>query len=151
MASQDPVQPPRRWSGPIQEPDDPMTVEARPRIEIDEALDNGWIEMWYQPKIDLKRKCLAGAEVLARIRHPELGVLLPGSFLPGVTAGSIARLTEHALVCRADELVDLRGGRIQSASVDQRAGTGAAWKCRSRRSSTSTGRNPIVGPASSWK
>jgi EAL domain-containing protein (putative c-di-GMP-specific phosphodiesterase class I) len=54
-----------------------MTSEARPRIEIDEALRNGWFEMWYQPKIDLKRKCLAGAEALARIRHPSYGVLLP--------------------------------------------------------------------------
>jgi EAL domain-containing protein (putative c-di-GMP-specific phosphodiesterase class I) len=77
---------------------DPMTSERRPRIEIDEALRNGWIEMWYQPKIDLKRKSLAGAEALARIRHPSHGVLLPGSFLPGVAEGSISRLTEHALI-----------------------------------------------------
>ena len=55
-----------------------------PRIEIDEALRNGWFEMWYQPKIDLKRKCLAGAEALARIRHPRFGVLPPSNFLPGV-------------------------------------------------------------------
>jgi EAL domain-containing protein (putative c-di-GMP-specific phosphodiesterase class I) len=75
-----------------------MTSDTRPRIEIDEALRSGWIEMWYQPKIDLKRKCLAGAEALARIRHPSHGVLLPGSFLPDVTEGSIARLTEHALI-----------------------------------------------------
>ena len=58
----------------------------------------GWLEIWYQPKIDLKRKCLAGAEALARIRHPEQGVLLPGSFLRDVSEGSIARLTEHALI-----------------------------------------------------
>jgi EAL domain-containing protein (putative c-di-GMP-specific phosphodiesterase class I) len=101
-------QPPeaRRWSGAIDKLGederrslvDSMTSDARPRIEIDEALANGWCEMWYQPKIDLKRKCLAGAEALARIRHPDYGVLLPGSFLPGVTEGSIARLTEHALI-----------------------------------------------------
>jgi EAL domain-containing protein (putative c-di-GMP-specific phosphodiesterase class I) len=101
-------QPPeaRRWSGAIDKLGederrslvDSMTSDARPRIEIDEALASGWCEMWYQPKIDLKRKCLAGAEALARIRHPDYGVLLPGSFLPGVTEGSIARLTEHALI-----------------------------------------------------
>src|SRR5262249_61538944 len=94
-------QPPeaRRWSGAIDKLGederrslvDSMTSDARPRIEIDEALANGWCEMWYQPKIDLKRKCLAGAEALARIRHPDYGVLLPGSFLPRPTAGSIAR------------------------------------------------------------
>ncbi len=98
---------PRRWSGPLEnlgEDERRSLVNSmsaqppRPRIAIDEALSNGWFEMWYQPKIDLKRKCLAGAEALARIRHPEFGVLLPGSFLPDVTEGSIERLTEHALV-----------------------------------------------------
>jgi EAL domain-containing protein (putative c-di-GMP-specific phosphodiesterase class I) len=77
---------------------DSATVDERPRIVIAEALRNNWIEIWYQPKIDLKRKCLAGAEALARIRHPQLGVLLPGNFLPDVDEQSIAELTEHALL-----------------------------------------------------
>jgi EAL domain-containing protein (putative c-di-GMP-specific phosphodiesterase class I) len=96
----------RRWSGPIEKLGeaerrslvDSMTAPPQPRIEIGEALARGWFEIWYQPKIDLKRKCLAGAEALARIRHPSLGVLLPGSFLPGADEDSILRLSEHALV-----------------------------------------------------
>jgi EAL domain-containing protein (putative c-di-GMP-specific phosphodiesterase class I) len=79
-----------------------MSSEHRPRIDVDEALRNGWFEMWYQPKIDLKRKCLAGAEALARIRHPHYGLLLPASFLPGVADGAISRLTEHALIATLD-------------------------------------------------
>jgi EAL domain-containing protein (putative c-di-GMP-specific phosphodiesterase class I) len=67
-----------------------------PAIEIDEALNNGWFEDWYQPKIDLKRKCLAGAEALACIRHPALGLLMPGAYTCGPGAG-LARLSEHAL------------------------------------------------------
>ena len=59
---------------------------------------NDWLEIWYQPKIDLKRKCLAGAEALARIRHPQQGMLWPESFLPGVDEDSLAQLTEHALL-----------------------------------------------------
>jgi EAL domain-containing protein (putative c-di-GMP-specific phosphodiesterase class I) len=77
---------------------DNMAARPRPRIEIDEALRNGWFEMWYQPKIDLKRKCLAGAEGLARIRHPQEGVLWPENFLPGAGDDSLASLTEHALL-----------------------------------------------------
>ena len=96
----------RNWSGPIQSLGDDerrtlvnsMTSEARPQIAIAEALRNNWFEVWYQPKIDLKRKCLAGAEALARIRHPEHGVLLPGSFLPDVDEDSIAQLAEYALI-----------------------------------------------------
>jgi len=96
----------RNWSGPIKnlaEDErrslvDSMNAEARPRVAIAEALRNRWFEIWYQPKIDLKRKCLAGAEALARIRHPQLGVLLPGSFLPDVDEGSVAELAQEALV-----------------------------------------------------
>jgi EAL domain-containing protein (putative c-di-GMP-specific phosphodiesterase class I) len=104
MATQNPGS--RHWSGAMERLGeherrsllDSMSARPRPRIEIDEALRNGWFEMWYQPKIDLRRKCLAGAEALARIRHPRFGVLLPGSFLPGVAEDSISRLAEHALI-----------------------------------------------------
>src|SRR5215467_4179023 len=95
---------PRAWSGPIENRHDQRRLsvdsmsEQQPRIEIDEALSRGWFEIWYQPKVDLRRKCLAGAEALARIRHPTLGLMLPGSFMPGIGEGSIARLTEHALI-----------------------------------------------------
>jgi EAL domain-containing protein (putative c-di-GMP-specific phosphodiesterase class I) len=96
----------RSWSGPINnlaEDErrslvDSMSADARPRVSVAEALRNHWFEIWYQPKIDLKRKCLAGAEALARIRHPDLGVLLPGSFLPDVDEESVAALAQHALM-----------------------------------------------------
>jgi len=71
---------------------------AMPRIAVTEALRNNWIEIWYQPKIDLKRKCLAGAEALARIHHPQFGVLPPGSFRPDVDEEGIAELTQQALL-----------------------------------------------------
>ena len=31
-------------------------LPAPTRIAVDEALHNNWLEIWYQPKIDLKRK-----------------------------------------------------------------------------------------------
>ena len=37
-----------------------------------EALRNSWIEFWYQPKIDLRKKQLVGAEAFARARHPQI-------------------------------------------------------------------------------
>jgi len=92
------------WSAPLQagegqdSPSDSAQMQMLPRIVIAEALRNRWFEIWYQPKIDLKRKCLAGAEALARIRHPELGVLLPGSFQPEVDDESVAELAQQALV-----------------------------------------------------
>jgi EAL domain-containing protein (putative c-di-GMP-specific phosphodiesterase class I) len=104
--ARDPADELRRWSGPMNELEeierrslfDSMLPNGRPRIEIADALRNNWFEIWYQPKIDLKRKCLAGAEALARIRHPAFGVLLPGSFLPYASEESTLKLAEHALL-----------------------------------------------------
>lgn len=73
----------------------PAPVAAR--VGLDQALDNGWIEFWYQPKIDLRKKQLAGVEAFARCRHPQNGVLPPGAFMPGATEGELVRLSELAL------------------------------------------------------
>jgi EAL domain-containing protein (putative c-di-GMP-specific phosphodiesterase class I) len=96
---------PRNWTGPIENMSDEergwLTDSARgavPQIDVLQALREGWLEMWYQPKIDLRRKCLAGAEALARINHPSLGILLPQSFLAGIDEERLASLTEHALL-----------------------------------------------------
>jgi len=67
------------------------------RVDLSEALSRGWIEFWYQPKIDLRRKQLVGMEAVARARHPELGVLMPAAFLPGATQSDLKTLSELAL------------------------------------------------------
>lgn len=74
---------------------DPPPVAAR--VGLDEALGNGWIEFWYQPKIDLRRKKLVGAEAFARVRHPEHGVLPPTAFMPGADEAGLIGLSERAL------------------------------------------------------
>jgi hypothetical protein len=61
------------------------------RVRLDEALTNGWIETWFQPKINLRKKQLAGAEAFARVRHPEHGVLPPSAFMPGADEASFER------------------------------------------------------------
>ncbi len=62
---------------------DPPAVAAR--VDLEEALRQSWIEFWYQPKIDLRRKQLVGVEAFARARHPQNGVLMPSAFMPGAT------------------------------------------------------------------
>src|SRR5579871_1022210 len=52
-----------------------------PAIGIRAAAQKRWLEMRFQPRIDLKRKCLAGAEVLGCIRHPDRGLMWPGEFV----------------------------------------------------------------------
>jgi EAL domain-containing protein (putative c-di-GMP-specific phosphodiesterase class I) len=69
------------------------------RLDLQEALNNNWIEFWYQPKIHLRKKRLAGAETFVRARHPQHGIVLPGAFLPGATDASVLKLSEFAIVC----------------------------------------------------
>ena len=56
---------------------------AAARIDLEEAIKNGWMEFWYQPKIDLRKKQLAGAEGYARARHPVHGIASARRFHAG--------------------------------------------------------------------
>jgi EAL domain-containing protein (putative c-di-GMP-specific phosphodiesterase class I) len=73
----------------------PAPVAAR--IDLVEALRKNWIEFWYQPKIDLRKKQLAGAEAFARARHPQHGILSPAAFMPGAAEPDLIALSELAL------------------------------------------------------
>ena len=68
------------------------------KITLADVLRNGWMELWYQPKIELKTMRLAGAEALVRARHPARGVLPPGVFLPGAGEDDLLALTERVIV-----------------------------------------------------
>ncbi len=50
--------------------------------ELRQAIAEGQLEVWYQPVVDLVERRLHGVEALVRWRHPERGLLLPGTFLP---------------------------------------------------------------------
>jgi diguanylate cyclase (GGDEF)-like protein len=59
-------------------------LSQRRNIERDlsEAIDNGELEVHYQPIIDAKTRRLSGAEALVRWRHPVRGLVPPGEFIP---------------------------------------------------------------------
>jgi EAL domain-containing protein (putative c-di-GMP-specific phosphodiesterase class I) len=73
----------------------PPAVAAR--LELDDAIKNKWIEFWYQPKIALRRKQLAGAEAYARVRHPQHGLVLAGAFTASASEAGNVKLAELAL------------------------------------------------------
>jgi EAL domain-containing protein (putative c-di-GMP-specific phosphodiesterase class I)/ActR/RegA family two-component response regulator len=72
--------------------------DTTPSVGLDQALQRGWLEVWYQPKYDLTKGTFAGAEGLIRCRHPVYGVLSPGSFLPGARPTALAALTEFVVL-----------------------------------------------------
>jgi EAL domain-containing protein (putative c-di-GMP-specific phosphodiesterase class I) len=53
-----------------------------PPVDVAEALGAGWLELWYQPKIDARSLALRGAEALIRMRHPNWGIVPPAHFIP---------------------------------------------------------------------
>jgi EAL domain-containing protein (putative c-di-GMP-specific phosphodiesterase class I)/CheY-like chemotaxis protein len=69
-----------------------------PGRKLQEALQNDWIEFWYQPKIDLRKKKLAGIEAFARMRHPQDGLVLPAAFMQDADAATLIRLAEKTLI-----------------------------------------------------
>ncbi|MEH6950263.1 EAL domain-containing protein [Nitrobacter sp. NHB1] len=60
----------------------PAEAPPSPVVDVAEALSAGWLELWYQPKIDICTLVPRGAEALIRMRHPAWGVVLPTGFLP---------------------------------------------------------------------
>ena len=47
----------------------PPAEESMIVFDVREALAKNWLEVWYQPQIELKRRVLCGAEALLRLRH----------------------------------------------------------------------------------
>jgi EAL domain-containing protein (putative c-di-GMP-specific phosphodiesterase class I)/CheY-like chemotaxis protein len=74
-----------------------MPAAAAARISLDDAIKNKWIEFWYQPKIDLRKKQLAGAEAYVRARHPQHGVVMPSAFMPDASESAVLKLSELAI------------------------------------------------------
>lgn len=61
---------------------DALNDRDAPGSDLEIALRHNMLELWYQPKIDLRSRLVYGAEALVRLRHPERGVLAPAQFLP---------------------------------------------------------------------
>ena len=63
--------------------DDRQVRRLNSRIErLNRALVDGEFTLHYQPKVDMRRGCVVGAEALLRWNHPERGLVLPADFLP---------------------------------------------------------------------
>ncbi len=62
------------------------------------AINEGQIQLYYQPKADLRTGRIMGAEALARWDHPEFGIVGPAEFVPiAEQTGLITPLTSFVL------------------------------------------------------
>jgi EAL domain-containing protein (putative c-di-GMP-specific phosphodiesterase class I)/CheY-like chemotaxis protein len=75
-------------------PDEPA---PSPAVHVGEALHAGWLELWYQPKIDARTLIRCGAEGLVRMRHPTWGVVPPAYFIPEAHDPHFRALSEFVI------------------------------------------------------
>ena len=79
------------------------TLEDRFRLKqyiinnIDTAIENGYIKVFYQPVVDTADKSIVGLEALARWQDPNYGLLPPGLF--------IEILEEHRQIHKLDQCI----------------------------------------------
>ena len=88
--------------------------------EMAHAIEAGLVEVYHQPKFDIRRGRVGGVEALVRWRHPTRGLLSPGLFVPLAEAtGHIRVLTDHVLArAIADQAVMRRAGHELDVSVN---------------------------------
>ena len=58
---------------------------------IEAALRDDCIELFLQPKCNMRTGKIVGAEALARWRHPERGIVAPGEFIPLLERNGLVR------------------------------------------------------------
>jgi len=65
--------------------------------DIQTALEEGQLKVYYQPKYDIRgdRPRLHGAEALVRWQHPELGMVGPNVFIPLFERNGLIRLVDR--------------------------------------------------------
>lgn len=80
---------------------------SRRELEMDmrAALDGEGFELFYQPVVDVRTEEVVAYEGLMRWRHPQLGLVMPGQFIPlAEETGLITRLGEFAIRRACEEL-----------------------------------------------
>lgn len=88
-----------------------MTARQQVRSKLRRALDDGEIELWFQPKVHAHSHALVGCEALARWRTPGGEYIPPNHFIP---------------VAEQTGLISLLGNRVFQLAAEQ----AVCWRAR---------------------
>ncbi|MDC2890759.1 EAL domain-containing protein [Psychrosphaera algicola] len=80
-----------------------LKLKERAKLESDlaKALDEGEIDIFYQPQVDASTSKIVGAEALARWHHPELGMISPDVFIPIAESTGLIIDIGNWILCKA--------------------------------------------------
>ncbi len=73
-------------------------ADPKAMTPLAEVLARDWLELWKQPKIELKTMRLVGAEALARAHHPQRGIVTLYFFLFEASEDDLHKLTEQVIL-----------------------------------------------------
>ncbi|OUS02267.1 response regulator receiver protein [Gammaproteobacteria bacterium 54_18_T64] len=62
----------------------PQSISTKPVLSLQQlktAITSKQLQLFYQPKLDMKSSKIIGFEALVRLQHPELGLIFPDQFI----------------------------------------------------------------------
>lgn len=75
--------------------------------DVQNAMETGQFEVWFQPQVNYKKCCIVGVEALLRWRHPQKGLISPAVFIPLMErSGYIGELDEYVFNKVCDYIKD---------------------------------------------
>jgi diguanylate cyclase (GGDEF)-like protein/PAS domain S-box-containing protein len=93
---------------------DDLTERVRERLilraDLQQAIELGQFELYYQPQVSVGSSRLCGYEALLRWKHPEQGMIPPSTFIPMAEAtGQIVPLSEWVVQRACQDAVLMSG------------------------------------------
>ncbi|WP_051306602.1 bifunctional diguanylate cyclase/phosphodiesterase [Massilia alkalitolerans] len=98
-----------------------LTARARLKQRMLEAIEHDQFLLHYQPRVDARSGELLSMEALVRWRHPELGLVAPGEFIPlAESTGLIRNIGEIVIDKACAQLAAWReaGARLVPVSIN---------------------------------
>jgi len=99
-----------------------MSVRSLERFDLEDslrrAIDNGDLELHYQPKLNIVNGQVMGVEALLRWTHPDRGPVSPAKFIPiAEESGLIMTLSDWVLETACDQLATWQKELTQGITV----------------------------------
>jgi len=99
-----------------------MSIRSLEHLDLEDslrrAIDNGDLELHYQPKLEIATQRVTGVEALLRWTHPDRGPVSPAKFIPiAEESGLIFSLSDWVLQKACDQLKAWQGGPFDDLRI----------------------------------